>query len=216
MKTADGLVDFTVSCAGGLDTGTVAANSWYAIFIIAQTGGTTSYVAHLMVAATTPVPTLPSGYTFYRYIGAVKTNGSSNLIAFHQYGQYFIWSQPVIDFSTGINSITFNVQTNLTLSIPLGQVVYPSFNTTFSLGSSSTSNGPSMFIGNSTNILPGGFPGNGLIHWTYKDAYSYLHCDFLQSNTSGQIMYFISGPAPGASWTVLTMGWIDPHVASVW
>lgn len=63
------------SGAGGLDTGSEAASTWYSIWVIYnQTTATTS--ALLSTSAT--APTMPSGYTFKRLVGWVRNNASSN------------------------------------------------------------------------------------------------------------------------------------------
>lgn len=70
----------TASGANGLDTGAEAANTWYYVYVIYN--GTT--VASLLsVSATTP--TLPSGYTYYARVGAVRNDASSNLWRTLQY-----------------------------------------------------------------------------------------------------------------------------------
>jgi len=47
------------------------------ILIKNPTTGAVDILTTKSVAATTPVPTLPSGFTLYRYIGSLLTNGSS-------------------------------------------------------------------------------------------------------------------------------------------
>jgi hypothetical protein len=71
------------SGANGLDTGSLAANTWYYVYVIYN--GTT--VSCLMSASST-APTLPSGYTFSSGpISAVYLDGSKNIIGFTQFGR---------------------------------------------------------------------------------------------------------------------------------
>lgn len=76
------------SGAGGLDTGSEAANTWYGILVIADSSGVNSPAAMLTVStgATFPhvSPTLPSGYDKYRRLGWVRNNASSNFLKFSQ------------------------------------------------------------------------------------------------------------------------------------
>lgn len=67
-------IDLTASGANGLDTGAVASSTWYNLFLISN-GVTTAGLASLSATA----PTMPSGYTFKMRVGAVRTDGSSNL-----------------------------------------------------------------------------------------------------------------------------------------
>lgn len=61
---------------GGLDTGTKANSTWYQIFAI--TNNTTSAVDYLFSTSRTS-PTIPSGWTRRRWIGAIRTNSSGNI-----------------------------------------------------------------------------------------------------------------------------------------
>jgi hypothetical protein len=73
-------VDITTSGAGGLDTGSEAASTWYHMWAIMKRDGTKSVI--LSASATTP--TLPSGYTHRAYLGAVYNNASGNLVRMKQ------------------------------------------------------------------------------------------------------------------------------------
>lgn len=61
---------------GGLDTGTVAADTVYYIFAIAKLDGT----ADALFSLSDTAPTLPSGFTLKRIIGSIITDSSSNII----------------------------------------------------------------------------------------------------------------------------------------
>lgn len=70
--------------AGGLDTGTMASNTWYAVWLIYNQ--TTDTVAAMLSLSGTS-PTLPSGYTFRHRVGWVRTqSGSANLYRTRQRG----------------------------------------------------------------------------------------------------------------------------------
>ena len=61
---------------GGLDTGTVAADTWYYMFAIYDsTGDAADYIFSLSNTS----PTLPGTYDKQRYIGALRTDGSANI-----------------------------------------------------------------------------------------------------------------------------------------
>lgn len=64
-------VDALVSGANGLDTGSVAANTWYYIWGI-DNGSTTAG----LISLSSTSPTLPAGYTYKIYLGAMRTDGS--------------------------------------------------------------------------------------------------------------------------------------------
>lgn len=61
---------------GGLDTSTKANSTWYQMFAI--TNNTTSAVDYLFSTSRTS-PTIPSGWTRRRWLGAIRTNASGNI-----------------------------------------------------------------------------------------------------------------------------------------
>lgn len=70
--------------ANGLDTGTLAASAWYYLFLIYNP--TTQTTAALFSLSAT-APTLPSGYTFFARVGAVRTDSSKYLLQTLQQGR---------------------------------------------------------------------------------------------------------------------------------
>jgi len=79
---------------GGLDTGTVAADTWYYVHIIERSDtGVTDAIFSLSATS----PTFPASYDKRRRIGAVLTDGSANILAFNQLGNEFLWAATIID-----------------------------------------------------------------------------------------------------------------------
>lgn len=67
-------ITMTLAGAGGLDTGAVAASTWYYAFAITKDDGTKALIAS--ISSTTPM--LPVGYTKWARIGAFRTDGTAN------------------------------------------------------------------------------------------------------------------------------------------
>jgi hypothetical protein len=107
---------------GGLDTGTIANNTWYHFHQIfrADTG-----VVDVLASLSASAPTLPAGYTHFRRIGAGRTNGSGQWIRFFQDGDLFQWETPVLDVNV-TNPGTSAV--SRTLTVPSGVRVRARFN----------------------------------------------------------------------------------------
>lgn len=108
--------------AGGLDTGSIANNTWYHVYLL-QRPDTGVLDAVFSTNATTPI--LPASYTLYRRIGAVKTNGSAQWIKFTQVGDEFLWDAAASDYTSqgiGTSPVT------LTLSTPPGVSTTALFN----------------------------------------------------------------------------------------
>lgn len=103
---------------GGLDTGAIAANTWYHVYEIKRPDtGVVDACVSLSASAPTTGGNIPAAYTKFRRIGSLKTNGSSQWTGFSQFGDEFLWSTPVND----VNVINLGTAATLyTLSVPTG------------------------------------------------------------------------------------------------
>lgn len=117
MKLTSGFtkqIDFTWAVgtdAGGLFSGSVAATTWYHVFLIRKdSDGSLDAGFDTSVTAAN----IPAGYTAYRRIGSVLTDGVPAIIAFTQVENEFFWSDPPLDVDTTIGTSS----TSHTLSTP--------------------------------------------------------------------------------------------------
>lgn len=67
--------------AGGLDTGSVANNTWYYLWVIMRSD---TGVVDAMFSTSATAPTMPANYDYKQRVGAVRSDGSANIIAFYQ------------------------------------------------------------------------------------------------------------------------------------
>ncbi len=87
----------TTSGLNGLDTGSIAASTLYAVYIVgdAVTGLTTG----AMISTNMTTPLLPYGYNVFRKIGYVRTDGSSNFLkgywSGNGNGRLFMYDAPI-------------------------------------------------------------------------------------------------------------------------
>jgi len=104
---------------GALDTGSIAATTWYHVFLIKRPD---LGVVDVLFSTSPTAPTLPTNYTLFRRIGSMATDASSHWYKFSQLGDEFIWDTA---FTSASNLTPGNTTANtLTLSVPLGiQVV---------------------------------------------------------------------------------------------
>jgi len=72
--------------AGGLDTGSVAADTTYHVFLIKRSD---TGVVDVLFSASATSPTMPSNYDRKRRIGSIITDTSANVWPFEQYGDLF-------------------------------------------------------------------------------------------------------------------------------
>jgi len=100
---------------GGLFTGAKANSTWYHCFAIYNpTSGLTDCGFDTSVTAAN----IPSGYTKYKRVGSIRTNGSGNILAFTQIGTRFEFVDSINDIVAA--SVTVNTPTLRTISSPLG------------------------------------------------------------------------------------------------
>lgn len=278
MAAVSGTVNFGTTGAGGLDTGAIAASTWYGLFVIsgasgnsavaskatswailgdgatvgATTNGTTSITlsgaqtvvagGFISIASAGPQatiyrgvvasnssgttvtvtgapptsvtdktvtyegwdsggrPTLPAGYTLWRYIGSIQTDGSSHILAFAQNKQYFLRVAAVGLTTTAITSAA------LTLSgapaatplppLPILQLV----STPFIAGDGLTvreinfTNSPSMFLAPSVATIS-----------SRADPAPKVR------SFGGEVLYNTGSASDTIS--IVSQGWIDPNVA---
>ena len=85
---ADLTLDITNSVGAlGLDQGSEASGTWYAVVLVGDTTGAVDPSAVLVTAANySGSIVLPSGYDIYRRVGWARNDGSSNFVQFTQIG----------------------------------------------------------------------------------------------------------------------------------
>jgi hypothetical protein len=177
---------------GGLDTGSIANNTWYHWYLIAKADLS---AVDVVFSTNASAPTLPATYTLYRRIFSWKTNGSAQWNTVLQFGDYF-YIPSVQDYtSTASSSATLR-----TLSVPTGITVKALVWGTVSGGS----------LGASVTVAPG--TNSALIAtlaYTSNAGGSATTSAgqlAIPTNSSGQI-YVASTTA--AFVEVQTYGWID-------
>jgi hypothetical protein len=102
-------VDITTTGAGGLDNGTLAASTFYAVHAIGDSTGNNAGSAIISTSLTAPV--LPGGYDMFRRIGFIKTDGASHVLPFRQEGlstdRWMWWDAAIATGVTSGSSATF-------------------------------------------------------------------------------------------------------------
>jgi hypothetical protein len=102
-NTASITVDITVSGIDGLDNGSEASSTWYAIYVVSGSTG----MGGLLVAGA-GVPYMPSGYKYYRRVGWAYNHSDDDLQNFVQTGtgneRGVHWLESITDY-TGVVSL---------------------------------------------------------------------------------------------------------------
>lgn len=106
------LINSAVNGVNGLDTGTIAASTQYAVYLIGDSRNYNNTAAVISLTSNYPGPLMPSGYDSYRLIGFIETDGSSHFVyATHKpqniAGLLQYYNSPAISVLAGGNATTF-------------------------------------------------------------------------------------------------------------
>ncbi|HTE35710.1 MAG TPA: hypothetical protein VK634_11135 [Reyranella sp.] len=97
---------------GALDTGAIANNTWYHVWLIKRVD---TNVVDVLLSTSATAPTMPASYTLKRRVGSMKTDGSAQWIGFIQDGDYFRWVNSILDVDV-TNPGNFAVTRGLTVA----------------------------------------------------------------------------------------------------
>ncbi|HEX7642979.1 MAG TPA: hypothetical protein VF472_12300 [Burkholderiaceae bacterium] len=165
---------------------TATANTWYHVFAINCSGSGDFYFDTSAAAANKPACA-----TDDRYVGSIKTDASSHILAFFQNGQEILYAATTVDVGPG-GSVT---ATLITLNTPLGITTYPIMSITTS---SQNTQCWSPILGSSYNAPIFNLATNTLLRPTNI------------TNTASQLYFKI---ATANDMAVTTEGYINPHLA---
>jgi hypothetical protein len=180
---------------GGLDTGTIAINTWYYAYAIYRTD---TNVGDVLFTATYGSPTLPANYTKKRYIGAFKTDGSSHVPLIIQRGGLFYYFTMASEFAgtpTDTNGHVINITVPPSVVVRAILSVGSDNNILIAITDPATSD---TAVSNSFFTQRCGSSGGGGVNeiWT---------------NTSAQVRYRVS---TSGTLYINTLGYFDPRGAN--
>ena len=195
-----------VNGINGLDTGTIAASTQYAIYLI---GDSRNYnnVAAILSLTSSPGPLIPLGYDSYRLLGFIETDGSLHFVyATHKpqnmVGALSYYNFPIINVLTGGNATTFTaIDLTASSAIPTttlpNVIVWLQVNfTPFSAGdvvqfrptgSSATAN-VTTIVGAQSNI-----PQSQFIQVIAGVGSSKPEIDYLVTSSSDSVSVYVAG-----------------------
>ncbi len=119
-------INSAVNGANGLDTGTIAASTNYAVWLIGDSRGYKP-VAGLLSLYSNAFPILPLGYDSYRLLGFANTDGSSHFLAaqiVQAVNARGFYLQPETSVLSGGNATSFT-EIDLSAVIPDADVALP-------------------------------------------------------------------------------------------
>jgi hypothetical protein len=180
--------------AGGLDTGAVGNSTFYYIFLIRKDSDG-SIDALFSTSATSP--TLPAGYTYFRRIGSLLTDGSANI-------RNGVWTGDGFHLNTFISDRNYAAVANtdrilITTSVPPGMIGHFMTMTGSASGTNYASSGPTT----DADIAPSAY--NDCLYTantTHQSTDRYIKVD-----ASSRI--YVRGSSTNITYGVKTLGWID-------
>lgn len=183
---------------GAMQPGALAGSTFYHVWLIRRPD--TGVVDILCDLATVLTPVLPSGYTQYRRIGSIKTDGANNWTRFVQRGDYFLWDVSVNDVSSAAIGTT---------AIPTATATPPSIRTKgiYNVAVLSPAAGHGLLVSSmdiSDQVPTGGNLNVGFVQ--VASGVSLCRVDEI-TDTSRQIR--VRASVAGCNYWVWTVGWQD-------
>jgi hypothetical protein len=200
------------SGSGSLDTGTIAASTWYHVHLIADATGTTDVLLSLEPVA----PARPAGYVASRRIGSIKTNSSAQITNFVQVGNRFMWAAQVLEVNV-VNQGTAAVTRTLA-GVPTGVVVFADLlvgiygGTYYGQHLVTPLAIPDVAPPGVQNVASAQVPMGVVAGYTSIALWDW-QAKSVATNTSAQVRsrVSVSGAADGAG--IITLGWTDDRGA---
>ena len=183
---------------GAVASGSLAGSTWYHVYLIMNpTSGAVDIFCDTNANGTA---NLPSGYTLFRRIGSIKTDGSNNWVGFTQNGDEFLWNTPVQD----VNGVTIGTTAlTPTLTVPPGVKVWALVDTSF-ISTSAVGAGLNL---NSPDVPAAAIGLNRSIVSFSTSVGNGLSVPPIRTNTSAQIR--ATADTASCTYYINTQGWID-------
>jgi len=187
------------TAAGGLDTGSVSTSTWYAIFLIKRSD---TGVVDALFSTSFTSPTMPTNYDYKRYIGAVLTDASANILAYKQIGDVFELEQWVY---------ALDDSTPTTIPTDVRAVCPPILCQAICQGLTKTTTSSDRYL----EIHHAGAASTRMFITTAGNPQR-EGATFTQiTNDSGEIRYSANNTSDWAQFSVTGIGWIDPRGRAV-
>jgi hypothetical protein len=115
------VIDATINGVNGLDTGSLAASKVYLVYVIGDPINANPTACILSLALPSVGPLMPTGYSIYRHVGYIMTDGSSHFLLGYNSGnsnaRTFLYDAPHATSVTAGTSATY-APINLSTMVP--------------------------------------------------------------------------------------------------
>jgi hypothetical protein len=187
----------------GLDTGTVAINTWYYIWAISNGSG-----GDILFSTSSTSPTMPGGYSFKRLIGSMKTDASSSFLPF------YMRASEIITYNSSQAELTsvgqaHGAATTLSLAFVPPKYSVEAFMVATLSNTSEADDALYVSDGDILGIIAG---GQVMVAFNPTTTTDRLGAKFsVTTNATGQIVYSNDASVGTVSVSLTTIGWRDPR-----
>ena len=209
LRTVSLSLSLAVNGVNGLDTGTSASSTWYYLYVI---WNPTTLVTAGLLSLSSTAPTLPSAFTYFARVGAVRTDSTGN-----KYPLSFIQSGKNVQYKvvTGSNVASLPLLANGSagsittpptwVAVGISGIVPPTASRIKLYGANSTPNAGTIiaapnnsYAGTATGVPP------PLIMSNVGSSPNTVYCEFAIESAN---IYWASTGTPGQS--LICLGWED-------
>jgi hypothetical protein len=200
------------TAVGALDTGSIAANTWYKVFEIKRpdTGVVDICITvNALASGCTTGGNIPAAYTLFRYIGSLKMNGVPQWIKFIQDGDVFQLDVPVNDVNAtnpGAAAVT------RALTVPTGiRVLADVFLNCLATAQTDSPGAVLLSDLSITDTAPASTVG-GSVENFLGSTFSSMNTGgrvSVWTNTSAQVRSRLQLSGTGTTLIMVTHGWVD-------
>jgi hypothetical protein len=185
---------------GCLDSGSaLTASATYHLFTIERTD---TAVVDVLCSLSPSSPALPTSYTKKRRIGSFKTDASSHIRLFTQFGSEFLWKTPV---SSVLTSNPGTTAVLAPLDVPAGVQVFARF----ALGFAGPSGSAAFLLLTSPDQVDTTPSAAAFTTAVVPSGVSYPGILNVRTDTSGRVRYRCDTSDTVTTVRMITYGWVD-------
>lgn len=190
------------STSGGLDTGAIAASSWYHVWSIRRSD---TGIVDVLFSLSATAPTMPASYDQKRRIGSIKTNASSQFLIWIQNGDQFLLDVGIRELDGGVVDTVAHTLT--CAGIPTGIVVRALLAGSCVAGAGADARAYISSLGIADNAVTEAAAYAANVGGVFASGVEVVFSIDVFTNTSAQVRY--RQVSANMILTIASRGWID-------
>lgn len=193
---------------GGLDTGAVAASTWYNAFLIRRpdTGAIdVAYSVNGVAVGPTLVTRIPAAFSQFAFLFSFLTDGSGNVVPMLNDGDDFYWTTILND----INAVALGAATNFAVRVPPGRRTRVYWQAAVSIGAAG-GNTARIYDPSAADVTVGGVDATGNVGGVSNattTAYRVAGSGISYSDTNQHLRAALQGAGGTTTFWLSAAGW---------